>query len=398
MDLIENPALMEPLLPPEGLRELDDLSFDLIKAASSLAANLSPQIVGAIGALVRSMNCYYSNLIEGHNTHPVDIERALKSDYSADPQKRVLQREASAHIEVQKLIDENLFPLPVCGQTFLRWVHLEFCKRLPEDLLEVRSAHSTETIKLLPGKLRTGEVKIGDHLAPVHSRLPEFLELFEKRYESPTLSKMQKIVAVAASHHRLLWIHPFYDGNGRVARLFSHAFLKQVGLGSSLWSVSRGLARTTQEYKSMLARADDWRQGDVDGRGSLSQEGLIKFSEFFLITCLDQIKFMSSILDPGTLQLRIKRYCDEEESLGKLQRGSFPILREILFTGELARGDVEAVTGYKDRQARKIVRALQDNELLVSESSRAPLKLNIPHAVVERWFPKLYPAETLYSG
>ena len=53
------------------------------------------------------MNCYYSNLIEGHDTHPVDIERALKNDYSADSAKRNLQLEAKAHIAVQQWIDEE---------------------------------------------------------------------------------------------------------------------------------------------------------------------------------------------------------------------------------------------------------------------------------------------------
>ena len=51
------------------------------------------------------MNCYYSNLIEGHDTHPHDIERALiQADYSIDPAKRALQYEAVAHIEVQQII------------------------------------------------------------------------------------------------------------------------------------------------------------------------------------------------------------------------------------------------------------------------------------------------------
>ena len=51
------------------------------------------------------MNCYYSNLIEGHDTHPVELERALKNDYSQDQKKRDLQIEAKAHIEVQEWMD-----------------------------------------------------------------------------------------------------------------------------------------------------------------------------------------------------------------------------------------------------------------------------------------------------
>ncbi|BBE32444.1 hypothetical protein SmB9_01020 [Sphingosinicella microcystinivorans] len=51
------------------------------------------------------MNCYCSNLIKGHNTHPIDIERALNNDLSADPEQRNLQLAARAHIAVQEWID-----------------------------------------------------------------------------------------------------------------------------------------------------------------------------------------------------------------------------------------------------------------------------------------------------
>jgi Fic family protein len=61
----------------------------------------------SIENLVRSMKCYYSNLLEGHDTHPRDIDRALQRNFSSQPKKRALQLEAVAHIEVQKAIDEG---------------------------------------------------------------------------------------------------------------------------------------------------------------------------------------------------------------------------------------------------------------------------------------------------
>ncbi len=92
-----NIAAMEPLLPSEGNRELEDLVVDLVAKANAFAAQMNPVLRGLVGELVRSMNCYYSNLIEGHDTHPVDINRALAGDYSTEPKKRNLQMEARAH-------------------------------------------------------------------------------------------------------------------------------------------------------------------------------------------------------------------------------------------------------------------------------------------------------------
>jgi Fic family protein len=393
MNRLDNPRLMEPLLPPEGTKVLEDLAVELVSAAAGLAGKLSDDTVRAVSALIRSMNCYYSNLIEGHQTHPVDIERALKGDYSSEPRKRDLQHEAFAHIEVQAMIDsQSLGAAEVARADFIIWLHREFCSRLPAELLQNRDPKTGKEVAVVPGEFRNNEVLIGAHLAPVASELPNFMRFFEDRYQVATLSRVMQIIAVGASHHRLLWIHPFLDGNGRVARLFSHAFLKGLGVGNALWSVSRGLARNVTEYKARLADADSWRESDTDGRGSLSQRGLIDFCEFFLTVCVDQVRFMEQLLEPAGLLDRVRRYCAEQLERKAMPKGAFEVLREIILLGPLPRAKVTEVTGYKERQARSVVSALIDLELLSAESARAPLRLHIPHEVVSAWFPRLYPS------
>ena len=124
MERIEKSNLIEPLLPPDGVRKLEDLAVELVACTSRLACKLAKETVQSIGALVRSMNCYYSNLIEGHNTHPVDIERALHGDYAKDSKKRDLQLEAFAHIEVQSLIDSRTpAPRDIVSRDYLLWLH-----------------------------------------------------------------------------------------------------------------------------------------------------------------------------------------------------------------------------------------------------------------------------------
>jgi Fic family protein len=133
-------------------------------------------------------------------------------------------------------------------------------------------------------------VQVGRHIPPLPENLEIFLQRFNAAYDSERLSKLQRIIAIAASHHRYAWIHPFYDGNGRVVRLMSYAALKNANVGSELWSVARGLARQKEKYKSMLQAADEPRRGDLDGRGTLSQKALIDFCTFFLQVCIDQVE------------------------------------------------------------------------------------------------------------
>src|SRR5438045_6278014 len=130
---IEGIALMEPMLPPEGERKLEDLAIDLTSKASALAGRVNPVVQQSIGMLVRAMNCYYSNLIEGHDTHPVDIERALRNDYSQDARKRDLQFEAKAHIAVQEWIDGGGLRAGRAVQAeAICEIHRRFCELLPE--------------------------------------------------------------------------------------------------------------------------------------------------------------------------------------------------------------------------------------------------------------------------
>jgi len=391
------PSWMEPMLPSDG-KALEDMAFDLISNANALAGQIHPIVTESVGNLVRSMNCYYSNLIEGHDTHPRDIDRALHKDYSTEPRKRALQLEAVAHIEVQKAIDEGDAPKDFpASSTYAVWLHREFCRRLPDELLWVEDPETTRRIRLTPGALRDGEVVVGRHLPPPAVTLPEFLQRFEHVYSPQNLSKVRQVTAVAAAHHRFLWIHPFYDGNGRVARLMSHALLRRLGVGNSLWSVARGLARNVGDYKALLMAADDSRRGDLDGRGNLSQATLDNFCRFFLRVSNDQVAYMSSILQPSELLRRMEIYVEDETRAGRLPKGSFPLLREALLAGEFERGLAPALTGYKERMARTVVSKLLSAGLLVSRSHVARVRLGFPLAVVERWFPALYPA-TRYTN
>jgi len=331
------------------------------------------------------MNCYYSNLIEGHDIHPRDIDRALAQDFSTEPKQRNFQLEALAHIHVQQLIDEGMDPqVWPSTTTYARWLHKQFCERLPPEMLWVENPDTGERHEVVPGGLRTPGVAVGRHVPPPPEALPLFLARFDKVYGSPSLSRLRRIQAVGAVHHRFLWIHPFLDGNGRVARLMSHALFKRLGIGTSLWSVARGLARKETLYKQLLMVADGPRDGDRDGRGNLTQRGLVVFSQFFL----DRIAFMTELLEPEALLRRMEQHVDEEVRAKRLQRGSFELLREAALTGEVDRGRVPAITGYEERAARKVTAALIDRGMLVSSSSRATLRLGFPTDVAERWFPR----------
>ncbi len=380
---------MEPMIPGES-RELTDLATDLVAKASGLAARLSPALRSSVGDLVRSMNCYYSNLIENHNTTLIDIDRALKNDFAKDPEKRNLQLEARAHIDVQQMIDRGEGPGGAISTEFIQWLHREFYSRVPEEMWWVENPQTHERIKMTPGELRARHVQVGLHVPPDPAELPDFLRRFSEAYTAKHLSKIKRIIGIAASHHRLAWIHPFLDGNGRVARLYSHALLRELGVGSELWSVSRGLARAVDEYKTTLQAADEPRRGDLDGRGNLTEQGLVDFCRFFLSTCVDQVDFMEQLLEPSELTNRMEIWTKEEISAKRLSKGSWQILQLAVMQGEFKRGDAADITGYAERQARTVLNQLIAKGYLISPTTRSTVRLGFPPDAVDRWFPRLY--------
>lgn len=388
----EHASSMEPLLIGESSShrgKLTDLVVELTAKSAGLSKSLPPAIAQALATLVRSMNCYYSNLIEGHDTHPIDIERALNEDFSSDPKQRDLQLEAKAHIDVQKWIDEGGLDERASSEAGIREVHRRFCELLPPDLLRTKNPDTGEELEVIAGEYRARDVAVGRHVPISPGAISQFMARFENVYTK--LGRTDQILATPAAHHRLLWIHPFLDGNGRVARLMSYAMLREGLKTEGLWSVARGLARNESEYKQHLKNCDLPRRNDLDGRGNLSEEALAEFSEFFLKLCIDQVDFMEGQMEPERLRTRVLIWAEEEMRLGSLPKGSDIVLKALLQEGEVARARIPQILNTSERSARRPTSALIKRGAVKSSSSRAPISLNFSAELAERWLPGLFP-------
>ena len=396
----------EPLMPDET-GELEDIAYTLTQRSANLANELPQATLQGVRELLRITNSYYSNLIEGNNTHPIDVERAMREDYSNEPAKRDRQTESVIHIGVQKKLENRLNADPetnVTSAEFFCWIHRELYEQMPESLRVVADDQG-KSEWVSAGEFRTRQVAVGKHLPPVASSIPAFLARFSEVYDSVKLHGTKKLVALAAAHHRLMWVHPFLDGNGRVARLFTDAFFHRVGLsGYGLWNVSRGLARRNADYKRFLDAADFHREGDLDGRGNLSNRTLTAFCRFFLEICLDQAEYMGSVLSLSDLLPRIENYVSrraEGAILDEKGRKASPlhpraglVLREAAIRGELPRGMIAELIEMRTRTSRNVLKALLDEGLLVASTDwhRSTVRLGFPPHAAGYWFPNLFPA------
>ncbi len=385
---------MQPLLPTAGRGTLAKLTCDILAASGRLTGQVhAPEVLRRVAGLVREMNCYYSNLIEGHKTTPREIERALKQDFSADETQRNHQQLGIAHIAVEKLMVDRLArePVDVCGPDFICWLHREFYQRLSEPLHWAKTL-SGQSYRIEPGRLRDFMVNVGQHTPPQFDALPRFLSRFSQFYGSREIIETDRLTAIAAAHHRLAWIHPFGDGNGRVIRLHSQALMIHHGLdGGGLWTLSRGLARQRQRYYRHLRAADLGRRNDLDGRGNLSDAGLATFCQFFLETVLDQIQFMSGLLGLPALRTRVERYFQFETLHLKLYREELMrVVRTLIDEGEIPRARVQAITGKGATVSAEIIKLGLQEGLVDSPSPKGPLQPGFPPKILEFYFPQLF--------
>jgi Fic family protein len=360
-----------------------------------LKCNIYPaRWVGPVGhrGLLTGLSIGQNDYIGIHKPHPLDIERAMSHDYSADKTKRDLQLEAVAHVNVQSWIDAGGLKNRATTRDGIMEIHRRFCENLPNDLLHVEDPVNQKQFPVVPGELRTSDVQVG-RLVPISpGAVSRFLDRYEQVYSTLGISEL--LLATAAGHHRLLWIHPFIDGNGRVARLLSHAQLLEILNTGAVWSISRGLARRESEYKQLLVNCDHQRWNDLDGRGNLSEEALCQFTKFFLLTCLDQVKFMESLVQPERLRDRIVTWARDESKKNALLPNASAVLEAVLFRGELPRSSLPNILGLGERQAPRVVSIFIQRGVLVSDTDRAPLRLAFPAVLAPHWMPGLFPDQT----
>ena len=368
-----------------------DLVAEISAAAAALEAQLHPRTRKSLAKLVRVVESHYSHLIEGRPFRPVDIDSALESPALCDERRESLF-EALAHVRVQAEIDER-YREGVLGEaadlSFLRWIHRAFYEGAPESLLRIEGA--SPPFRMVPGELRNAyEVAVGLHQPPSSERLTDFMNYFAQRYRFEGMGRSKRIFNMATAHHRFAYIHPFPDGNGRVGRLMSHAMALAAGIGAQgLWSISRGLARglgDRSEYKRMMNHSDMPRQGDLDGRGNLSERALREFVEWFLRVALDQIQFMHGLFEPDTFFARLQVYIERDLALRPEARA---IAEHVVLRGSMARGEAARVSGLGERVARDLLATLIDRGLLLSDTPKGPVHFNVRVEAAEVLFPRI---------
>ncbi|KAA8712622.1 Fic family protein [Pseudomonas cannabina] len=379
--------------------ELQDQVVQIMRLDAALHAKIPGPLRLPMMNLLRVVNSYYSNKIEGNSTIPADILRAEAGVQEVRSTKDL--QEVKRLIEAQRrLSDDPINPVDVCTKSAISRLHREFYSGAPEEMLDIQLNEKGDIVRMVPGELRHLGVRIGQHIPPAVEQMQTYLNDFARMYRLDWIHGLSRFFAAAASHHRLMWIHPFMDGNGRTGRLFTDQYLKAAGFGGyGLWFMSRGFARNVGTYYEMLGAADHPRKGELDGRGELSDSGLLRWTRFFAETALDQVQYFSAQLEPERLSERIDVYFEmrsrralsdsKGETLPELRIEARDVYKTLLYQGDQQRADLQARLGVGERTTRSLLSQMA-KEGLITLDGRKPVSLNLSRHSIEFLFPYLW--------
>lgn len=399
-----------PYIDSHMLGDYQDKLVELLQADSALNQTVPHSIRNSIEWLLRQVNCYYSNKIEGNPTHPKELLKAQAAQTGGNGlavRSKAIQ-ELLAHLEAQiKLAKKQVTSAELCSPDFIKDLHKAFYNGLPEDQLRIKNLDGEDVLDedgrpllIVPGEYRDHSVLVGKHEPPPPSEINSYMQWLAFSFNPDKIHGTNRVIAAAALHHRLAWIHPFQDGNGRVIRLLTDCYMRHSGFGGyGLWSITRGFARDTKSYYYALAQADKSRQGAQDGRGTLSDAGLLHFTKYFIDTALDQLRYFSELLELRKLTPRIDYYFEMRakealpsasgEELPQLKLFARDIYKFLLERGEKSKSEICSHLGRGEQTLRGTFKQMQA-EGLISTSSNQIVKLQLSPNIIEYLFPRLW--------
>jgi Fic family protein len=392
MTLITDKSWLNPVLTDQLPQSLLDRAETLPAKTAFLAGRLAPETASRLTQLLRVTNTYYSNMIEGQYTEPAAMQKAQNAPKR---ERQLLGDLAVKHMDVQRLYERALRRYPtdfksMFSPDLIRSVHRQLFEGSDEASRRLSDGRIME-----PGTLRSRpdeEVVVGTHLAPAAAVVAPMLEHLQWGFGN-IQDPRRRIIAALANHHRLAFVHPFLDGNGRVSRMITHLQLAQIGLQPDLWSLSRGLARRHQEYYSVLAKADRPREGDLDGRGQLSQKHYFNFIEFMLDVCHDQVDYMTAALNREKMRERVIRAFKTKERLldAGVRPDTAPAVLALLLQGSLPRSEFKLFTGLQPRGAiDELTRLIKLGVVLSPTPKSRTVEPGLPAWFAQEIFPELH--------
>ena len=232
------------------LNEIDRLKGELDELRP-----LPPEVVARVEQKLRIESNYHSNAVEGNALTLGETRSLILHGLTARGKPMRDHLDIQGHDQAVKTIERAVKDEEPLTEVFIRNLHRVLLKE-PYENAAVTPDGRRSTRRITPGDYKTtpnnvvtstGEIY---HFTPPEQVKPAMSDLLDW-YRAREAAGEHPIITAATVHYRFVRIHPFDDGNGRMARLLMNLILIRHG-----HTVAIVQSDHRERYLQELERAD----------------------------------------------------------------------------------------------------------------------------------------------
>lgn len=318
----------------------------------SLGGPVPPYIFFQLKDIFHILESLGSARIEGNQTTLSEIVENVIGSHSNEKSDESLQEIKNIEQAID-FIESQVNKNTIFDRALISEIH----KILVEGLSIPPSGEGSR----YPGSLRQINVVItgSNHIPPDQFKVPEYFEELMDFVNTETISQNHLLIT-AIAQHRMAWIHPFDNGNGRLIRMFTYAMLIKQGFqikSGRILNPTAIFCIDRDKYYEKLALAD-----------SGEKDGVLDWCLYVLEGLRQEIEKIDKLLDlsfiTSNILMPVLDYALGREHITKRE---YSILLAVVKSPSMSikSADLEAVIGNESAvQRSRILKKLKDKKML----------------------------------
>ena len=230
-------------------------TIDRLKSELDELRPLPPDVAARVEQKLRIESNYHSNAVEGNSLTLGETRSLILHGLTARGKPMRDHLDIQGHDQAVKAIERAVKEERQLTEVFIRNLHRVLLKEPYQN--EAISPDGRRTTRLItPGEYKTTPNNVrtstGEtyHFTPPEQVKPAMSDLIDW-YRGQEAAGEHPVITAAAVHYRFVRIHPFDDGNGRMARLLMNLLLIRHG-----YTVAIVQSGQRARYLQELERAD----------------------------------------------------------------------------------------------------------------------------------------------
>ncbi len=308
-----------------------------IEAAKTLVANtpLTPTVEAELRHRARVRSTHYSTRIEGNRLTLAQAEEVIRGKKTHFHGRERDVNEVENYWNALLKVEEWAARSAPFNEDLIKRLHA-----LVEKGLRAKASVYRKEQNVIK-ESTTGKIV---YLPPEAKDVPKLMSDFVAWVSHAEKSKVPAPVIAGLAHYQFVTIHPYYDGNGRTARLIATFLLQRANYGlNGFLSIEEHHARDLDGYYRSLAAHE--HHNYYEGRAEADLTPWLEYFVSLLSGVFEAAKEEALKLSKGGIPM-------EPEALRRLDRRARNVLALFTSQDRITNVDVARALGLSDRMSR----------------------------------------------